>query len=283
MHALRGEANRRLGTARHGSSIGGGPSSCAWSPTCLRQAAGNQVGGGRPWRCGREVRAAGAAGPSLLGSNRVRCPISSRAAAGSVPSLPPIRARQTRWLRVPKGRSRDVVVRIERVVIGEDGRASLTRRARTWIVGARSVAVQSPPSRPIAGTRDTGYLHRPVVARGEEQGALAADVWAMACAFIAMATGAAPWSTSSSFVAACKIAYPDASRSLGARVAVNRGEGLHGGHVVPGKETWVIACHTRFMKETECILICAPGSVYTHTIDNKANIITKESIKDFIT
>jgi len=33
-------------------------------------------------------------------------------------------------------------------------------------------------------------------------------------------------------------------------------------------------CHTRFMKETECILICAPGSVYTHTIDNKANIIT---------
>ena len=159
MHAPRGETDRAtpLAPARHGSSIGGGPSSCAWSPTCLRQAAGNQVGGGRPWCCGREVRAAGAAGPSLLGSNRVRCPITSRAAAGSAPSLPPIRARQTRWLRVPKGRSRDVVVRIERVVIGEDGRASLTRRARTWIVGARSVAVQSPPSQPIAGT---GYLHR---------------------------------------------------------------------------------------------------------------------------
>jgi len=124
-------------------------------------------------------------------------------------------------------------------VIGEDGRAWLTRPGLG--TGARARSVQSPPSRPIAGTRDTGYLHRPVVARGEEQGALAADVWAMACAFIAMATGAAPWSTSSSFVAACKIAYPDASRSLGARVAVNRGEGLHGGHVVPGKETWAIA------------------------------------------
>jgi hypothetical protein len=32
-------------------------------------------------------------------------------------------------------------------------------------------------------------------------------------------------------------------------------------------------CHTRFMKKTECILICTSGSVYTHTIDNKANII----------
>ena len=37
---------------------------------------------------------------------------------------------------------------------------------------------------------------------------------------------------------------------------------------------FVPTCHTRFMRETECILICAPGSVYTHTIDNKANIST---------
>jgi hypothetical protein len=50
-------------------------------------------------------------------------------------------------------------------------------------------------------------------------------------------TGAAP--CSDVFVAARKIAYRPGRRPAGARVAVNRGEGLHG-HVMPDKETCAI-------------------------------------------
>ncbi|CAO2166062.1 unnamed protein product [Urochloa humidicola] len=77
-------------------------------------------------------------------------------------------------------------VKARNVVIGGDGRARLTD------FGCARPVQQFPssPSRPIGGTP---AFMAPEVARGEEQGS-AADVWALACTVIEMATGAAPWS-----------------------------------------------------------------------------------------
>ncbi|CAL4947944.1 unnamed protein product [Urochloa decumbens] len=74
-------------------------------------------------------------------------------------------------------------VKARNVVIGGDGRARLTDFGCARPVHARS-------SRPVGGTP---AFMAPEVARGEEQGP-AADVWALACTVIEMATGRAPWS-----------------------------------------------------------------------------------------
>ncbi|XP_066316549.1 mitogen-activated protein kinase kinase kinase 17-like [Miscanthus floridulus] len=92
-------------------------------------------------------------------------------------------------------------VKARNVVIGGDGRARLTDFGC-----ARSVQQPSPSSRPIGGTP---AFMAPGVARGEEQGP-AADVWAVACTVIEMATGRAPWSdVDDVFAAVRKIGYTD--------------------------------------------------------------------------
>ncbi|CAO2183162.1 unnamed protein product [Urochloa humidicola] len=91
-------------------------------------------------------------------------------------------------------------VKARNVVIGGDGRARLTDFG-----SARS---SSSASGPVGGTP---AFMAPEVARGEEQGP-AADVWALACTVIEMATGAAPWSgdVDGVFAAVHMIGYTDA-------------------------------------------------------------------------
>ena len=92
-------------------------------------------------------------------------------------------------------------VKARNVVIGGDGRARLTDFGC-----ARSVQPQPSLSRPIGGTP---AFMAPEVVRGEEQGP-AADVWAVACTVIEMATGRAPWSNVDDvFAVVHKIGYTD--------------------------------------------------------------------------
>ncbi|XP_022682452.1 mitogen-activated protein kinase kinase kinase 17 [Setaria italica] len=91
-------------------------------------------------------------------------------------------------------------VKPRNVVIGGDGRARLTDFGC-----ARPV--RPSPSQPIGGTP---AFMAPEVARGDEQGP-AADVWALACTVIEMATGRAPWSdVDDVFAAVHRIGYTDA-------------------------------------------------------------------------
>jgi mitogen-activated protein kinase kinase kinase 17/18 len=91
-------------------------------------------------------------------------------------------------------------VKPRNVVLGADARAKLTDFGC-----ARRIAA-SP--RPPAG--GTPAFMAPEVARGEEQGP-AADVWALGCTVIAMATGRAPWSHVGDALAAVRlIGYTDA-------------------------------------------------------------------------
>ncbi|RLM92815.1 hypothetical protein C2845_PM08G22930 [Panicum miliaceum] len=205
---LRGDAGQ---ASTHVSSGGGGPS-CGWSPTMPsgKRPAVKSAAAGR----GSPARGPGAAVRASPRSDQI-VP-SSRAAAVRGPSLPPIRARrvarrdgrrgcQQRGRRPPRGARYPCVSRGRlasaargpayphdgretsrlgsNVVIGEDGRARLTQ---IWIGGARSVQLRRRGR--SAGPR----LPAPAVARGEEQGGLAADVRAVACSFIATATVPVP-------------------------------------------------------------------------------------------
>jgi mitogen-activated protein kinase kinase kinase 17/18 len=80
-------------------------------------------------------------------------------------------------------------VKARNVVIEEDGRARLTDFGC-----ARNIE----SSRPVSGTP---AFMAPEVARGEEQGT-AADVWALGCTVVEMATGRAPWSDMDDVLAA---------------------------------------------------------------------------------
>ncbi|KAF8696120.1 hypothetical protein HU200_037010 [Digitaria exilis] len=75
-------------------------------------------------------------------------------------------------------------VKARNVVIGADGRAKLADFgcARRAIASARGATIGGTPA-----------FMAPEVARGEEQGP-AADVWALGCTVVEMATGRAPWS-----------------------------------------------------------------------------------------
>ncbi|KAL5220235.1 hypothetical protein ABZP36_024948 [Zizania latifolia] len=89
-------------------------------------------------------------------------------------------------------------VKARNVVIGGDGRARLTDFGC-----ARAMDSVGP----IGGTP---AFMAPEVARGEEQGP-AADVWALGCTIIEMATGRAPWSDMDDILAAVhRIGYTDA-------------------------------------------------------------------------
>jgi serine/threonine protein kinase len=89
-------------------------------------------------------------------------------------------------------------VKARNVVIGADGRARLTDFGC-----ARPVE----SARPIGGTP---AFMAPEVARGEAQGP-AADVWALGCTVVEMATGRAPWSDMDDLLAAVhRIGYTDA-------------------------------------------------------------------------
>ncbi|KAL6839853.1 hypothetical protein ACP4OV_029663 [Aristida adscensionis] len=88
-------------------------------------------------------------------------------------------------------------VKSRNVVIGGDGRAKLTDFG---------CARPAESSRPVGGTP---AFMAPEVARGEEQGP-AADVWALGCTVIEMATGRAPWSDMDDILAAMhRIGYTD--------------------------------------------------------------------------
>ncbi|KAG8077653.1 hypothetical protein GUJ93_ZPchr0007g6358 [Zizania palustris] len=89
-------------------------------------------------------------------------------------------------------------VKARNIVIGVDGIAKLADFgcARTM-----------DSARPLGGTP---AFMAPEVARGEEQGP-AADVWALGCTIIEMATGRAPWSDMDDVIAAVhRIGYTDA-------------------------------------------------------------------------
>ncbi|GJN17970.1 hypothetical protein PR202_gb05081 [Eleusine coracana subsp. coracana] len=97
-------------------------------------------------------------------------------------------------------------VKPRNVVVGADGRAKLAD------FGCARVAAAGEPARPIGGTP---AFMAPEVARGEEQGP-AADVWALGCTVVEMATGRAPWSgvvdddDDDVFAAVHRIGYTDA-------------------------------------------------------------------------
>ncbi|KAM0833876.1 hypothetical protein ACQ4PT_063992 [Festuca glaucescens] len=89
-------------------------------------------------------------------------------------------------------------VKARNIVIGADGRAKIADFGCARTAGS---------DRPIGGTP---AFMAPEVARGEEQGP-AADVWALACAIIEMATGRAPWCGIDNVLAAVhRIGYTDA-------------------------------------------------------------------------
>uniref|UniRef100_A0A0D9V4L5 Protein kinase domain-containing protein n=1 Tax=Leersia perrieri TaxID=77586 RepID=A0A0D9V4L5_9ORYZ len=89
-------------------------------------------------------------------------------------------------------------VKARNIMVGADGRAKLADFGC-----ARSTDCE----RPIGGTP---AFMAPEVARGEEQGP-AADVWALGCTVIEMATGRAPWSDMDDILAAVhRIGYTDA-------------------------------------------------------------------------
>jgi serine/threonine protein kinase len=90
-------------------------------------------------------------------------------------------------------------VKARNVVIGADGRAKLTDFGCARKAGAG----------PIIG--GTPAFMAPEVVRGEEQGP-AADVWALGCTVVEMATGRAPWSSKDgdALAAMHRIGYTDA-------------------------------------------------------------------------
>ncbi|KAM3331837.1 hypothetical protein ACQJBY_027622 [Aegilops geniculata] len=90
-------------------------------------------------------------------------------------------------------------VKARNVVVGADGRAKIADLGCARAVGSSD--------RPIGGTP---AFMAPEVARGEEQGP-AADVWALGCTVVEMATGRAPWSDMDDVLAAMhRIGYTDA-------------------------------------------------------------------------
>jgi len=92
-------------------------------------------------------------------------------------------------------------VKARNVLVGGDGRAKLADFGCARAFGSAS-------ARPIGGTP---AFMAPEVARGEDQGP-AADVWALGCTVIEMATGSAPWSDMGHDVLAAvhRIGYTDA-------------------------------------------------------------------------
>ncbi|KAG8055740.1 hypothetical protein GUJ93_ZPchr0001g30933 [Zizania palustris] len=89
-------------------------------------------------------------------------------------------------------------VKARNIMVGADGRAKLADFG---------CARRTDSAQPIGGTP---AFMAPEVARGEEQGP-AADVWALGCTVIEMATGRAPWSDMDNILAAIhRIGYTDA-------------------------------------------------------------------------
>nr|XP_051225585.1 mitogen-activated protein kinase kinase kinase 18-like [Lolium perenne] len=89
-------------------------------------------------------------------------------------------------------------IKSRNIVIGADGRAKIADFGCARTAGS---------DRPIGGTP---AFMAPEVARGEEQGP-AADVWALGCTVLEMATGRAPWSDVDNVLAAVhRIGYTDA-------------------------------------------------------------------------
>ncbi|VAH78638.1 hypothetical protein VPH35_052636 [Triticum aestivum] len=89
-------------------------------------------------------------------------------------------------------------VKSRNVVIGADGRAMIADFGCARALGSAG---------PIGGTP---AFMAPEVARGEEQGP-AADVWALGCTVVEMATGRAPWGEMDNVLAAVhRIGYTDA-------------------------------------------------------------------------
>ncbi|XP_047056964.1 mitogen-activated protein kinase kinase kinase 17-like [Lolium rigidum] len=89
-------------------------------------------------------------------------------------------------------------IKSRNVVVGADGRAKIADFGCARTVGS---------GQPIAGTP---AFMAPEVARGEEQGP-AADVWALGCTVVEMATGRAPWGDMDEVLAALhRIGYTDA-------------------------------------------------------------------------
>ncbi|CAO2171132.1 unnamed protein product [Urochloa humidicola] len=89
------------------------------------------------------------------------------------------------------------------VVLGADGRAKLADFGC-----ARTASSASARALPLSGTP---AFMAPEVARGEEQGP-AADVWALGCTVLELATGRAPWSGVGDLLAALhRIGFTDAT------------------------------------------------------------------------
>ena len=90
-------------------------------------------------------------------------------------------------------------VKARNVVVGADGRAKLADFGCARAPGAARRAIGGTPA-----------FMAPEVARGEDQGP-AADVWALGCTVVEMATGRAPWGDADDVLAALhRIGYTDA-------------------------------------------------------------------------
>ncbi|CAO2197970.1 unnamed protein product [Urochloa humidicola] len=107
-------------------------------------------------------------------------------------------------------------VKAANAVVGSDGRAKLADFGCARPAAAAGCDFEG---RPVAGTP---AFMAPEVARAEEQGP-PADVWALACTVIEMATGAAPWicgdGVDDVFAAVHMIGYTDAVPELPPRLS----------------------------------------------------------------
>ncbi|XP_066316552.1 mitogen-activated protein kinase kinase kinase 18-like [Miscanthus floridulus] len=99
-------------------------------------------------------------------------------------------------------------VKARNVVVGADGRGKLADFGCARAVGSSGSGSASARPTIIGGTP---AFMAPEVARGEEQGP-AADIWALGCTVVEMATGRAPWSdvVDSLPAAVHRIGYTDA-------------------------------------------------------------------------
>ncbi|XP_047056968.1 mitogen-activated protein kinase kinase kinase 18-like [Lolium rigidum] len=148
-------------------------------------------------------------------------------------------------------------IKSRNIVIGADGRAKIADFGCARTAGS---------DRPIGGTP---AFMAPEVARGEEQGP-AADVWALGCTVVEMATGRAPWSNIDNVLAAVHwIGYTDAVPEVPAWLS-------------PEAKDFLAACFTRNARDrrTAAELLEHPFLALQEAESNKARWVSPKSTLD---
>nr|XP_051225583.1 mitogen-activated protein kinase kinase kinase 18-like [Lolium perenne] len=148
-------------------------------------------------------------------------------------------------------------IKSRNIVIGADGPAKIADFGCARTAGS---------DRPIGGTP---AFMAPEVARGEEQGP-AADVWALGCTVVEMATGRAPWSNIDNVLAAVHwIGYTDAVPEVPAWLS-------------PEAKNFLAACFTRNARDrgTAAELLKHPFLALQEAESNKARWVSPKSTLD---